>query len=996
MLYARAVLTTVLAGLPIAGLWAQPRTFQDGDFTGWQCSAILGQLGGAVTATRQPAGGNPGAYLEVRLQSNGTGGVSFTTAWAFCESPSARYNPGAPGNAPIDSLDYSEDARHTTATGIGVALRQDGRIYVRAFGQAFNFANWTRRELTGLKADDFSLLSSSDLIDTTAHPDFSVAGKEISFGFLRAVTSQFLYTGTSGIDNWSLVLRPPPTPSSVRVSTDSLTFRAVAGGAPPSSQSVVAVSTDGFAQELSAVIEAAPGGGPPPAGLTVSPSTPFTPARFVVSFNNPQIAPGTYTAQLTVRARGAFVAVILAQIPITIVVESRAAALAVAPAEVRLTGRTGFAAPEAVIVVRNAGSGGLACAQVTASADVPWLSATVDASLADCRVRVRPDLAALRPDAYVASVGIRTPIGNASVAVSLLVLASGPVLALNPSGFQFDARQGAGASINRNIAVLNTGDGRLTWTVRAVNAQEAGWLLLGATSGASTAVAAGSIPIRVDTAALAAGAYYALLEVDSPEAANSPQLFTVTLRVFDPNSSALGTPSPSGITFVVDPGGAGGPQNITVFASSATPVPYQVSAQTFTGGNWLRVAPASGNTSTAVPAVVAASAVSGTLAPGVYRGEVTTIVNAAGSSDLRAVNATLIVRAPAPLNAESSALRRADCVPSILSATHTGLVSNFATVAAWPTPLNVRVIDDCGNLVTAANVIVSFNNGDPPIALNNLANGNYAGTWTPRGAAAAVGLTADIFAGNLSQSIELLGGVRANLSPIVAAGGVISNLFPRAGAPLAPGIIASIYGFDLGARPVETPVEGGRLPTSFADLLVVIGGLRAPLYYLSPNQVNVQLPYELRAGQQYVLVVRSGTAYSVPQPVLIAAAQPGLLASAGGDVIAQDQEFRLVDAANPAERGRVIVVYLIGLGATVPPVASGALSPGDPPARVVALPEVTIGGRAARVLFAGLTPGFAGLYQINVEVPADVEPGVRDFVVRQSGVNANAARIPVR
>jgi uncharacterized protein (TIGR03437 family) len=794
------------------------------------------------------------------------------------------------------------------------------------------------------------------------------------------------------------MLAPPARPQTqaVQFSPLSLTFRAVAGGPPPSSQSVVAISTDGFAQELIAALEGV-AGAPVPPGLAVSPLTPFTPARFVVSFNNPGIAPGTYNAQLTVRARGAFVAVILAQIPITVIVETRAAALAPAPAELRLTARSGFAAPEGVVVVRNAGSGGLNCGQVTAASDVPWLIATVDASLADCRVRARVDLAALRPEAYVASLSIRTPIGNAVVPVSLLVLASGPVLAVNPSGFQFDARQDNGASINRNIAVLNAGDGRLTWTVRAVNAQETAWLVLGATAGASTAAAAGSIPIRVDTTGLAPGSYYALLEVDSPEAANSPQLFTIVLRVFDANNAALGTPSPSGITFVVDPGGAGAAQNITVFTSSTTPVPFQVSAQTFTGGSWLRVTPGSGMTSTGAPAVVGATAVSGTLAPGIYLGEVTTIVNVAGSFELRAVNATLVVRSPAPANAESSKARAADCAPTRLSATHTGLVSNFATVAAWPTPLNVRVIDDCGGLVTNANVIVSFNNGDAPLALNHIANGNYAGTWTPRGVASAVGLTADIYAGNLAQSIELLGSVRANLAPVVAPGGVVSNsnFNPRAGAPLAPGMIASIYGFDLAGSALQPPVEGGQLPTTFGNLLVVVGGLRAPLYYLSPNQVDVQLPYELRAGQQYVLVVRSGTAYSVPQPILVAAAQPGLLASAGR-AIAQDEAFRLVDDGNPAQRGRAIVLYLIGLGATDPAVASGALSPAQPPARATALPEVTIGGRAARVLFAGLTPGFAGLYQINLEIPADIEPGLREVVVRQSGVAANTASLPVR
>jgi len=192
------------------------------------------------------------------------------------------------------------------------------------------------------------------------------------------------------------------------------------------------------------------------------------------------------------------------------------------------------------------------------------------------------------------------------------------------------------------------------------------------------------------------------------------------------------------------------------------------------------------------------------------------------------------------------------------------------------------------------------------------------------------------------------------------------------------------------------PLAGGRLPTSFNNIIVVMGGLRAPLYYVSANQINAQVPYELMAGQQYQTVVRFGSAYSVPQPVTLAATQPGVAAFDDGRIIAQDENFQLITDSQPARRGSGVIVYLVGLGPTVPAVETGVIAPASPLAQLNPPPEVTVDGKPARVLFAGLTPGFVGLYQINLVVPADATPGLRELVVRQGGIRGNVTMIPVQ
>jgi len=109
--------------------------------------------------------------------------------------------------------------------------------------------------------------------------------------------------------------------------------------------------------------------------------------------------------------------------------------------------------------------------------------------------------------------------------------------------------------------------------------------------------------------------------------------------------------------------------------------------------------------------------------------------------------------------------------------------------------------------------------------------------------------------------------------------------------------------------------------------------------------------------------------------------------------VAQHPDFSLVTASNPAKPGEVLVIYLVGMGTPSPPVASGALSPANPLAKVTG--QVTVDGQPAAVQFAGLTPGFVGLYQINFAVPTGARTGTLDLVVTQSGFTSNVTELIV-
>jgi uncharacterized protein (TIGR03437 family) len=192
------------------------------------------------------------------------------------------------------------------------------------------------------------------------------------------------------------------------------------------------------------------------------------------------------------------------------------------------------------------------------------------------------------------------------------------------------------------------------------------------------------------------------------------------------------------------------------------------------------------------------------------------------------------------------------------------------------------------------------------------------------------------------------------------------------------------------------------LPTSLAGATLTIAGIDVPLFYSSADQINAQLPFELAPNTRYQAVVKISDAITVPETITVATARPGIFTisqDGKGQGVIMDTANRLVDAANPAKAGDVVVVYCTGLGATNPAVRSGEAAPGPPSTlALVATPvSVTIGGQPAAVQYAGLTPGLVGLYQVNVQIPGGVTPGPSvPLVISQDGVPSNTVTVGIR
>jgi uncharacterized protein (TIGR03437 family) len=192
----------------------------------------------------------------------------------------------------------------------------------------------------------------------------------------------------------------------------------------------------------------------------------------------------------------------------------------------------------------------------------------------------------------------------------------------------------------------------------------------------------------------------------------------------------------------------------------------------------------------------------------------------------------------------------------------------------------------------------------------------------------------------------------------------------------SPGGICSIYGFYLAVTAAQNTDPKG-LPLALAGNQVLINGKAAPLFYVSPSQINFLMTMEATTPTASMQVVSNSLSSGVVG-IPVAPVGPGIYQSSGM-MIAQDVNYQVVGTpANPVVAGSAIVMYVTGLGQTDCGLGTGQFAPGDRLCQVQVPVTVSFGGVAGQVLFAGLAPGFAGLYQIDVFVPGGLSSGGGD------------------
>lgn len=227
-------------------------------------------------------------------------------------------------------------------------------------------------------------------------------------------------------------------------------------------------------------------------------------------------------------------------------------------------------------------------------------------------------------------------------------------------------------------------------------------------------------------------------------------------------------------------------------------------------------------------------------------------------------------------------------------------------------------------------------------------------------------------------------GVQNAAGPVSATSDSATNSFA---VGLSPGMFVALYGSELAAT---SAVASFPLPTTVGGVKVLVNGTAAPIYYVAAGQINFVVPWESAGNTASIAVVSGGTTSNTvtaaiqPAPQIFTTNQAGsgqgaVLIAGTATIAAPTGAF---PGSRPAARGEYISIYTAGLGAVQNPPADGAAATGLSP--TVAEPTVGIGcittsGATtlcnAPVQFSGLAPGFVGLYQVNVQIPADAISG---------------------
>jgi uncharacterized protein (TIGR03437 family) len=224
-------------------------------------------------------------------------------------------------------------------------------------------------------------------------------------------------------------------------------------------------------------------------------------------------------------------------------------------------------------------------------------------------------------------------------------------------------------------------------------------------------------------------------------------------------------------------------------------------------------------------------------------------------------------------------------------------------------------------------------------------------------------------------------------------------------SPVAPGSYVSFFGSGLSdtVRVNRQSILPLSMDAAFASFDVPSAGISVPgrLTYASPGQVNVQVPWELQGHSAAQVKMTVGDSYGNVITVPLADYAPAFFETSSGIAAALDGDYQVVTTANPVARSAVgkdnaVQLFVNGLGPVTNPPATGEPALASPLSETTTWPVVTIGGMQCPVLWSGLAPGFPGLYQVNVGLPAELPAGTLPITLTVGGVTSKASGLPVK
>jgi uncharacterized protein (TIGR03437 family) len=683
--------------------------------------------------------------------------------------------------------------------------------------------------------------------------------------------------------------------------------------------------------------------------LSVTPSG-TTPGSVSVSVDTTSLAANTYSGTITLSAPG----VTSQQVSVTLVVSSSSSTtgggITASPSSLSFAYQIGGTtpAPQSVTI---GGSAGLTFtgAPVTVSGG-SWLTVSPTSGTTPAFVSISVNPSGLAAATYSGTVTMSAGSSSQTVNVTLVV-SNQSTMSLSASTLNFTATAGAAAPPSQTVTVSSSPSSPV-----AVSVAGGGWLSASVSPSSTPAV----VTVSANPASLAPGTYGATVTVTSAGVSNSPQTIAVTL-VISPvpvtaTTSIAATPANLGFAYVL---GNNNPSPQTINVTSGQPLTFSMS---IANGSWLTVT----NSSYSTPATLTASVNASSLAAGLYTATIS-ITSADATNSPLLVPVTLLVSTTPVLAVSPSSLtftaQAANPLSQSINLTGSSLVPY--TVATSPSWLTVNV---AGGL-TPTILVASVN-------AQGMSQGSYPGTITITSGVATNGpLTIPV---TLNVTAPLL-----NTSPTISA--VVSAASYNASG-FSPGTIVSIFGSFLGPQKGATfgVNSRGLLENVLGGATVTVGGVTAIPLFVQNGQINVILPYELGTGGQANVEVQYNNETSagfniplVPADVQIFTANAS--GSGPGSILNQDSSVNT--ATNPAAPGSIVSVYGTGGGAVSPAVTAGEVA-SDTLSWVTLPYSATVNGETAKVFYAGTAPSLVyGVYQFNVQIPADVPAGAVTIIL---------------
>jgi sugar lactone lactonase YvrE len=445
-----------------------------------------------------------------------------------------------------------------------------------------------------------------------------------------------------------------------------------------------------------------------------------------------------------------------------------------------------------------------------------------------------------------------------------------------------------------------------------------------------------------------------------------------------PQQTSAIVATPANLSFVQEIGQPPAPgQTVLITTTSQTPVNWTASSS----ASWLTAVPISGIT----PGQIVVSVNPAGLSAGVYTGSIS-LTNASGS-----VSAVLVTYT---INSKPTLV----ITPPVLAFTTT---SN----AVQPAPQNLQVTSSSRSIAYTVSIEVNTPPGGTWLKVSP-ANGQTIGTVAVT--ADPTGLSQGVYGGSVlftptesevnsvAVPVTLIVGCGQGgciLQPIITAVVNGASFHPTG----APGAIMTIFGTNFS----DAVYDGSAtypLPTVLGPTSVSVDGIQAPLYYVSPTQINFQMPSAVLTSGGNVVVNNGAPGFraSPPDKAELSIVDPGIFVMPDGRAVALNGDLTPHTPATPIPAGGYLILYVTGHGPVTPAVADGTAAPAEPLSIINSTVVVTIGSKNAVVTYQGLAPGFAGIAQLNVIVPAGLTPGNQPVFVSMNGDLSNVGLITVK